>query len=315
MPQDVHLLIGVGKDLESDADTFALVEPLPSNPVQAIKKIQIATRNLAPDIIHAHSSWGGFYARAIPIACPIIYQPHCYAFEASTRSRVARAAFWVAEHLVSYRTSSVLTLSQREKDLATQLNAKVPALYLPNVPTLPALSREVADARQPNNSVYMIGRIAPQKDPRFFLSVAEHVRRQTDNVEFVWIGDGEKKQIENLERSGVRVTGWLSSDAMAEELATAGVYLHSASYEGFPLSVLDAASQGVPIVARSIPCFAGTPLLQAGTSRELAAHVVEILASQPARSSVSHRGYELLECMNEQAQRDALNLAYEIQRN
>lgn len=315
MPQDVHLLLGAGKDLESDVDGFAFAEPLPSNPVQAVKKIQTVTRKLAPDLVHAHSSWGGFYARTIPLPCPVVYQPHCYAFEAPNRNRLARVAFWAAEYVVSHRTSSVLTLSQHEKDLARRLNAKVPTHYLPNVPTLPALPRESADARQPKNSVFMIGRVAPQKDPSFFLNIVEHVRQRADNVEFVWIGDGENEQVEELERAGVRVTGWLGSNAMADELSTAGVYLHSASYEGFPLSVLDAASQGVPIVARGIPCFAGTPLLQAGTPDELAAHVVDVLSSQAIRSSVVGRGYKLLESMNEEAQREALDLAYERSRS
>nr|WP_269433315.1 glycosyltransferase [Kocuria polaris] len=287
---------------------------LPSNPAQAIRKIRAVTRNLTPDVVHAHSSWGGFYARTIPLPSSVVYQPHCYAFEAPNRSWVERAAFWAAEYVVSHRTSSVLTLSKHEMDLAIRLNAKIPAYHLPNVPTLPVLSPEVANARPYTKSVYMIGRVTPQKDPEFFISVANQVRQRLKDIEFVWIGDGETEQVEKLQAKGIRVTGWLSADALTAELSTAGVYLHTASYEGFPLSVLDAASQGVPIIARSIPCFNGTPLLQARDPKKLARHVIDALTNQHTRSSVIEHGYSLLKSMNEQAQTDALNIAYENSR-
>ena len=43
-------------------------------------------------------------------------------------------------------------------------------------------------------------------------------------------------------RSGVTVTGWLSSADVAKQLAQCTVFLHTALYEGSPFVLLDAAA-------------------------------------------------------------------------
>ncbi|WP_180814715.1 glycosyltransferase [Kocuria flava] len=161
-----------------------------------------------------------------------------------------------------------------------------------------------------DHSVYMIGRAAPQKDPLFFVHVVQEMRRLLDNVEYVWIGDGDPKQIELLKRHDIRVTGWLDQGQMTKELSRAGAYIHSAAYEGFPLSVLDAASQGVPIIARDIPCFEGTPVVRHHSPIDLAHKAVDVLTDLEERKFVIARGYELLNHMNESNQAKALERAY-----
>lgn len=310
LPHETHLLLARGSGISMDAHLFDHVTDLPANPVHAFKTVQTVTRKLNPHVVHAHSSWAGFYTRLLPLPSPVVYEPHCYAFEDVTRRKAFRALFWFAEYLASHRTASVLTLSPREERLANQLNASTPVHSLPNVPTLPVLPPLTNTGRPSNRSVYMIGRAAPQKDPLFFVQVTQEVRCLLDDVEFVWIGDGELSQIDLLERHDIRVTGWLEQAEIAQELRQAGVYVHSAAYEGFPLSVLDAASQGVPIVAREIPCFDGTSLVRAQSPLDMAHKVVEALTDMDVRESVVARGYELLKYMNETNQVKALERAY-----
>lgn len=309
-PHHTHLLLARGAAVQDDMHLFHQVLELPSNHLRAISTVQLETRKLKPDVVHAHSSWAGLYTRLLPLPYPVVYEPHCYAFEDNTRSAPFRAAFWLAEHLVSYRTSSVLTLSRREAALAARLNTRMSVHSLPNIPTLPVVSPSQAAARPFTRSVYMIGRAAPQKDPEYFIKVAREVRRRLDNVEFVWVGDGEPSLLQLLQRHEIRVTGWLDSARMAQVLGHAGTYVHSASYEGFPLSVLDAASQGVPVIARKIPCFEETPLICAATPKILAEIVVEALTNIEKRNAIIARGYELLTFMNEHKQVEALQRAY-----
>lgn len=310
LPHETHLLLARGSAVSTDAHLFARVMELPANPVHAFRAVQTVTRNLGPDVVHAHSSWAGFYTRLLPLPFPVVYEPHCYAFEDVTRWAPFRALFWFAEYLASHRTASVLTLSPREERLANQLNASTPVHFLPNVPTLPVLPPPTDTGKLYKHSVYMIGRAVPQKDPLFFIQVAQEVRLLLNEVSFIWIGDGENKQIEVLERHGIRVTGWLEQAQIVQELGRAGVYVHSAAYEGFPLSVLDAASQGVPVLVRDIPCFDGTSLIREQSPFHLAHRVVEVLTDIQEREAVVARGYKLLEHMNESNQVRALKRAY-----
>lgn len=310
LPHETHLLLGRGSGLRTDAHLFDHVMDLPANPIHAFRAVQTVTRKLSPHVVHAHSSWAGFYTRLLPLPFPVVYEPHCYAFEDVTRWTPLRALFWFAEYLASHRTASVLTLSPREEWLANELNASTPVHSLPNVPTLPLLPPQTNTGEPAHRSVYMIGRATLQKDPLFFVHVAQEVRRLLSDVNFVWIGDGEQKHIDLLERHNVRVTGWLEQTEVAHELSRAGVYVHSAAYEGFPLSVLDAASQGVPVVVRDIPCFDGTSLVRETSPLDLAHRVVEVLTDIDERESVVARGYELLKHMNETNQVKALERAY-----
>jgi glycosyltransferase involved in cell wall biosynthesis len=53
----------------------------------------------------------------------------------------------------------------------------------------------------------------------------------------------------------VHVTGWLPRADALSLLATAHVYLHTAAWEGSPITLLEAADLRVPVVARSIPAL------------------------------------------------------------
>jgi glycosyltransferase involved in cell wall biosynthesis len=96
-----------------------------------------------------------------------------------------------------------------------------------------------------------IGRLSPQKDPDFFAGVAAHLR----HAQLVWVGDGDPLMKTRLERAGVKVTGWLPRQEVLEVLAGADVYLHTAAWEGSPMSLLEAEYMGIRTVVRSIPAL------------------------------------------------------------
>jgi glycosyltransferase involved in cell wall biosynthesis len=60
-----------------------------------------------------------------------------------------------------------------------------------------------------------------------------------------------------LADQGVEVTGWMSHDAASARLAQCDLYLHFAAWEGFPMTVIEAAAMGRPILLRAISAFDG----------------------------------------------------------
>ena len=125
--------------------------------------------------------------------------------------------------------------------------------------------------------VITTGRITAQKDPKFFIEVAGLVRERSPQAKFIWVGDGDPEAKRGLEGAGVNVTGWLEPDEVSSLLQRSGVYLHTASFEGFPISILEAAAIGLPIVVRSIPAYDGSPLRGAVTPTGVAELVAECL--------------------------------------
>lgn len=236
-------------------------------PLQVSRAIKAAS----PDLVHAHSTWAGVYTRVLGSRSPILYQPHCFAFEDVTRPRMLRSAFRFAERLLAPRTAGVVALSSHERASAQQLGHR-DVFLVPNTPTVAA--RRAADfVRTP--VVSMVGRIAPQKDPAMFGEIAALVRSVHPVVTFRWIGDGDSTMKRGLLESGVEVTGWLDDADLIEALGSSALYLHTAAYEGFPLSLLDACALGVPIIARDIPALGGMSIHKFSSATEAARLVGE----------------------------------------
>lgn len=194
----------------------------------------------------------------------MLYEPHCLKFTDPGSSTGYRAFYWLAERVLGPRTDTFVVLSPQEDRLARRLAPRARRVMLPNAPQEGLAPPPSARDR----TVVMSGRIAPQKAPAWFAEAARTAQRLDPSVEFRWIGDGDPDQRAELTDSGVIVTGWLDRDQLGDELARAGVYLHSASYEGFPISVLDAAACGTPIVVRDIEAFEGTSLRRTATPAE-----------------------------------------------
>ncbi|MBG6085435.1 glycosyltransferase family 4 protein [Zhihengliuella flava] len=256
--QHSHSIIKHGVD-RPEPELFDRVEDLGKGHLRRFRAVYRAFRSFSPDLVIAHSSWAGFYARSTLPPRTVLYEPHCYVFDDPGRTWIARQTYRAAEKLFAPLSLGTLVLSEHEDRLAKELHRRGKRFALPNAPTLPVL--ESAERRKTMLSsgylnVVMVGRLAPQKDPDFFASVAQLVHGS--GIRLTWIGDGDAAYRHKLEGAGVEVTGWLDAAALQERLKAADIYFHSASYEGFPLSVLDAWAVGLPVFSRDIPCFAGT---------------------------------------------------------
>ena len=101
------------------------------------------------------------------------------------------------------------------------------------------------------------GRLGPQKDARFFAEAVSSARSDGIDVDAVWIGGGDDEIARHLLDSGVDVTGWCSREQALKILATCDVYFHTAQWEGFPISILEATTAGLPVIARAQPYIRG----------------------------------------------------------
>ncbi|MBX0301733.1 glycosyltransferase [Cryobacterium sp. 1639] len=307
-PQHEHHLLWSGNERPATDHGFISVTPLPNGFVKRVQAVRRTVRELRPDVIHAHSSWAGVFTRIFDVGADVIYQPHCYKFDDPTISGVARTAYRLVEKFLMRRTALVVVLSPHENALAQALDARVARIFVPNAPSIepviaPSVGEDLAE-------VLMVGRVSPQKDPAFFAAVADLVRESRPDVVFRWIGAGPEPLSAVLRRSGVEITGWQNREKLRQTLSGPAIYLHTAVYEGFPLSVLDAAAFGMPIIARTIPPLEGTPLVQIRDVNAAAEAVLEVLSRGESCDRAIAGGARLLETMNSRAQAHALESIY-----
>ncbi|MEI2278541.1 glycosyltransferase family 4 protein [Paenarthrobacter ilicis] len=276
-----------------------------------IAAVKTTVNIVSPRVVHAHSSFSGLYARAKPLDSPVVYEPHCFKHDDPHTPALQRMLYQRVEKFLARRTWKFGTLTSHETRLVHELKPEATCVRIPNLPSIPrtdaAGTRATGDE---SPTISMVGRISRQKDPLFFQRVAASVRREIPHARFQWIGDGDPVLRGHLEQEGIEVTGWLPSTEVATALAASSVYVHSAAYEGFPLSVLDAAAQGIPVAARAIPAFEGSGLLQAPDPDGVAELVHSILGTPQAHTLAQAANQELLDRMNRQTLQTALRDLY-----
>jgi glycosyltransferase involved in cell wall biosynthesis len=285
-PQYRHALLVGSRDAHLTRDASApavecyLSLPPTRHMPHALAAIARAYRELRPAVVHAHSSVAGALVRLVP-GVPtdaIVYTPHCFSFERRDLSALLRCSYRTIERLLFRRAAVIAACSPREAELAHDLGprAHTRVRYVPNVFRAPRRDVLPAPAR---GSLRVVGqgRLNLQKDPAFFREVVAAVHAVDPTVEFTWIGGDPESEVEAMRAVGVDTTGWVPRQVVLERLGRAHVYLHTASWEGAPVALLEAAASGLAVVARDIPAMSSldVPLRRSGAG-ELAELVLAL---------------------------------------
>lgn len=275
LPDAQHHLLFRGEESPENVDSYESVNRLPAFMPAAVASVRKSVKQIQPDVIHAHSSWAGVFTRITSLGVPVVYQPHCYKFDDPQQSWFLRSAYKHAERVLAPRAAVTVVLSPHEERLARSLALGAQTQMLANIAQSSPDENSGDAGFEPGRDVIMIGRLSKQKDPWFYERVAEYVRERRPEIRFRWIGDGPKQVRLELERSGIEVTGWIRGGELAHELAKPAVYLHSARYEGFPISLLDAAAFLHPVIARAIPALEGLDIPSADSEHRISEMIDE----------------------------------------
>ncbi|MFT3874825.1 MAG: glycosyltransferase [Propioniciclava sp.] len=310
-PEFEHHLLWAGEESPAFQEHWASAEALPDGLWKRILATRRRVTELKPDLVHAHSSWAGVYARALKLPVPVLYEPHCFKFDDPATGSLVRSLYKHAESALARNCAAIGVLSPHEERLARSLRPTLSTVFLPNTPVVTqATIEECGEPDADTPGVVMVGRVAPQKDPHYFIDVVRRLRETIPRLRATWVGDGEPKLIAALHEADITVTGWLGERDVARTLINSSVYVHTARYEGFPLSVLDAAAAGCPIVVRDIPPFEGTALIRGDSPGAVADLAGSIIKDPAARQAAQKASAALLATMNTESLSRSLRHTY-----
>lgn len=295
----------------AESRLFGRVLELPVSPLKSVSAIRRAVRDIQPSVIHCHSSWAGFFVRLAvsPRRFNVVYTPHCFAFERRDVGNVSRFLMRLAERLLARRATTVAGCSEYEMATARALGARR-VMFIPNRSGLVNQRTKTLNQRP---LVAGVGRLGPQKDPAFFAATVAALREAEADFDVVWIGGGSAESSKELSRVGVEVTGWITREETLERLAGADYYLHTAAWEGMPISLLEANSLGVACFVRIIPALGTMPASATGSSPEdLSSRLVNSMRDPALVAEQRLEWGSFLQRNDLPHQRLALLAAYEI---
>ena len=240
----------------------------PPRDLVALIRLTKACREGGFDVVHTHTSKGGFIGRAaarlarVPV---VLHTAHGFAFHESS-SPVAAAVYTRLERLASRWSDRVLTVSDfhREWAIRQRLGPPERIVTVRNGISRSRLvvARERSDVRSElgvevgDLFLVSVGRLAPQKGFGTLLQALPEVLRRGVRARLVIVGEGPLRSALEEQSAAAELTpavSFLGFRADVGDILNASDFVIAPSlWEGLSISVLEAMALGKPIIATDI---------------------------------------------------------------
>lgn len=184
----------------------------------------------------------------------------------------------------------LITLSDYDRNFWKYCNNKI--YTIPN----PVTDEETHQKNKWHGGLFTVlwtGRIAPEKQPLEVVRIMKYVAEQMPDVVCRILGSGDDEKLNEQLDSFIKDSG-LEDRVILEGFHTdvdqfyekADILLTTSSYEGFPLTVMEAASHGIPTVLYDLPwleyfkLFQGWEKVGQHQAKEAAGKIIMILSDR-----------------------------------
>lgn len=255
----VELVGALGRRVDPIRDWMAL---------QALREL---LGSLQPQVVHTHSSKAGILGRvaARDVAVPIIVHTiHGMSFN-RTQVRPVRWLYANLERYCADFTDRLISVAEAMTSQAVAAGIAGPERFVTIYSGMelwrfePRLYDRQEVRRQlglPAEAVVVatVARLSAKKGYEQLMPVMARVAGRDEQVHFVWIGDGPKRQEyeEQLGQLGlrerVRLVGLVMPERIAGLLLAADMLVHSSQWEGLPRAAVQALLMERPVVCFDI---------------------------------------------------------------
>jgi len=239
------------------------------NPItllKAIENAQTAIKEFEPDLISCHSSFAGLVGRMAAEKFDdvnVVFTAHGWGFSEGTPF-LRRKLIKLTEKFAAQYTDKIICVSNYDKSLAIDNNiaSEDKLITIHNGTEIPDISWDQYPIEDKIKIVFT-GRLSQQKAPLLLVkALAELPEELSRQWELTILGGGEKmskiKSFINEKgiESQVDLRGDVPREEVFAELQQSHIFTLITNWEGFPRSIIEAMSCGLPVIATSL---AGIP--------------------------------------------------------
>jgi glycosyltransferase involved in cell wall biosynthesis len=230
----------------------------PLRGLRAGRKVARLAELVHPDVIHCHSSAAGFWTRLVVRgSVPTVFTAHGWGFMPGA-PRLRRIALLAAERLVAGFTARYICVSEHDARLAVRYGIAAAGEISVIRNGIEPLERQRRDAGlNATIQAMFVGRLARPKEPEVLVSALSELPPQVrDAYDLQIVGDGPLRAAlrDAIARgsASVRLTGALGREEVLERLSRTDLFVLVSRYEGLPISILEAMSLGLAIIASDV---------------------------------------------------------------
>ena len=213
----------------------------PINELKAMLQLKKIYRKYHPDIIHLHSSKAGILGRIAFPKSKIVYTVHGF-----DSIRIAYRKFLPLEKILQYQCAYIVGVSRYdERNLLDEgINQNVSVVYNGIFKPKELDADPFKDFKGYKGKVLCIARLSPQKNTKLFIDVA----RLLPEYAFIWIGN---QSLPNFDYpKNVYFIGNIQGAGSYAKYAD--VFMLPSNYEGLPMVIIEALTNGTPVVASDV---------------------------------------------------------------
>lgn len=326
-----HIATGLSQTPEDDMistarDTGLRVVVIPSlirdiHPlldIYALLKLYFLILRGRYDIVHCHTSKGGFIGRLaarLANAKCIIYSPHGDIFEGYFGKIKTRFFIWL-ERFSARFTDKIITLTKSgiEPYLKAGIGQKSQFDYIYNGIDVEDFEKRKVDRRQKRqelgveNDCFLVvtaGRLVPVKGHTHLITAFAQVVTEIPNIRLVFLGDGELRgelteQSKTLGLEKQVLFPGMRND-VPEIISCSDLFVLPSVNEGFGVVLLEAMAMRCPIVATNV---GGVPevvldgetgiLVPPGDPAQLAEAIIRLVRDRALAARMAECGYQRL---------------------
>ncbi|HEX2952202.1 MAG TPA: glycosyltransferase family 4 protein [Armatimonadota bacterium] len=290
------------KQLGIDVIPLDIVGELnPMKDMQAALRLRKILREIKPDILHIHSAKAGLVGRLAVMSRrrpKVILTMHSFVFDERVGEKRRKLISSIERYFLKY-TDKIVAVSQALKDeLVSEMalpEEKIDVIYSG------ITFRDCHKEPHFGIRIGSVARLAPQKGVELFIRAAALVLAECPNVSFLVAGDGPYRANLRAMAESLAIPEAIDflgfQDDIPAFLSTLDIFMLTSHRETFGLSVVEAMSQAVPVVATRV---GGVPeiiddeknglLAEPGNPQDIADKVIRLLKDPEFAKQMAEAG-------------------------
>jgi glycosyltransferase involved in cell wall biosynthesis len=265
-------------------------------------------RKFKPDVIHTHTAKAGVLGRSASLlagrGAVRVHTFHGHLLHGYFSGAVTKLVILI-EKFFAARTSVLIAIGSKVRDdlVAAGIGrADKYRIFFPGLPTPKAIAKSAAQSALGISSEVLyctfVGRLTQIKRPDRLLDVAAECKRRGIDLRFLVAGEGElfesSKQRAMKDQLNMTFFGWRSD--IDQIFAASDIAILTSDNEGIPLTLIQAAQAGLPIVATNVGSISdivineSTGYLTATAAAEMADAIEKLVRDPQLRQMMGAAG-------------------------
>jgi len=263
-------------------------------------------RKLKPEIIHSHSADLGFFISfaAKFYKIPVVNTCHGISFDDNQYFFLKRLAekFFLKHSGFKW----LIVVDRNGFEILKKAGIKN-GIYVPNGVDIHKFKKQSKEKMGEKTRFLFVGRLEKQKGLEHLIKAAKILCKNND-FELIIVGDGKEAEIlkrdviENGVDDVVKFNGKLSEQELIQQYFRSDIFVLPSLWEGLPLTLLEAAAAGMPIIATEVGGISSVfshgknaILVKAGESGELVREMQRLKEDKKLRDTLGINARKLAE--------------------